>query len=58
MNRVRVGFLLPRYASGSTSHMPRVMQLLSGLGVAVDVILPADGSIDLSTVRVEHDLHV
>jgi ribosomal protein S6--L-glutamate ligase len=38
--------------------MPRVMQALADGGAVVDVIHPADQVIDLSTLRVEHDLYV
>ncbi len=58
MTRLRIGFLLPRYSQPSKSHLPVVMRMLAERGVAVDVIHPSDGAIDLSTVRVEHDLYV
>jgi ribosomal protein S6--L-glutamate ligase len=57
MNRVRIGFLLPDRPH-SSSYMPLVMQVLIDAGVVVDVIHPTDRVIDLSTVRVEHDLYV
>jgi ribosomal protein S6--L-glutamate ligase len=58
MKPLRIGFLLPRYSAHSTSNMPQVMRVLSEWGVIVDVIHPADRIIDLSTVRVDHDLYV
>jgi ribosomal protein S6--L-glutamate ligase len=58
MKPLRVGFLLPRYSQTSNSQMPLVMRTLSQWGVIVDVIHPADRVVDLSTVRVEHDLYV
>jgi ribosomal protein S6--L-glutamate ligase len=58
MTQLRIGFLLPRYSLPSTSHMPRVMQALAEWGVVVDVIHPVDRVVDVSTVRVEHDLYV
>jgi len=58
MKPLRIGFLLPRYSRQSKSHMPRAMQSLSERGVVVDVILPADRAVDVSTLRVEHDLYV
>ena len=58
MKRLRIGFLLPRYSPESRSNMPRVMRALSEWGVIVEVIHPADRVIDMSTVRVEHDLYV
>jgi ribosomal protein S6--L-glutamate ligase len=57
MNRLRIGFLLPDLRH-SSSYMPLVMQTLIDAGVIVDVIHPTDRLIDLSTVRVEHDLYV
>jgi ribosomal protein S6--L-glutamate ligase len=58
MTRLRIGFLLPRYSRESKSNMPRVMRALSERGVIVDVIHPSDRAVDVSTVRVEHDLYV
>lgn len=58
MKPMRIGFLLPRYGEPNDSHMPLVMRALSHQGVIVDVIQPLDRAIDLSTVRVEHDLYV
>jgi ribosomal protein S6--L-glutamate ligase len=58
MKRVRIGFLLPHYSRHSKSHMPRVMEALSEWGVVVDVIHPAEGPVDVSTVRVDYDLYV
>jgi ribosomal protein S6--L-glutamate ligase len=57
MKRLRIGFLLPDLRH-SKSYMPAVMQLLADAGAVVDVIHPVDRLIDLSTVRVEHDLYV
>jgi ribosomal protein S6--L-glutamate ligase len=58
MRRLRIGFLLPHYAGASTSNMPRTMRALSDRGVIVDVIHPSPRVVDLSTLRVEHDLYV
>jgi ribosomal protein S6--L-glutamate ligase len=58
MKPLRIGFLVPRYSRHSKSHMPRAMQSLSERGVVVDVILPADRAVDVSKLRVEHDLYV
>jgi ribosomal protein S6--L-glutamate ligase len=58
MKRLRIGFLIPNYSPDSRSNMPRVMRALSEWGVGVDVINSSDRAIDLSTVRVEHDLYV
>ena len=57
MKRVRIGFLLPKLRD-STSYMPAVMRALADAGAIVDVIHPVDNFVDLSTVRVEHDLYV
>jgi ribosomal protein S6--L-glutamate ligase len=58
MKRVRIGFLLPGYASESKSNMPRAMRALSDRGAIVEVIHPSPRIVDLSTFRVEHDLYV
>ena len=58
MRRVRVGFLLPHYSQKSRSLMPEVVRALGECGALVDVIHPVDGMVDLSKVRVEHDLYV
>ncbi|HEV2751894.1 MAG TPA: hypothetical protein VGV12_15340 [Gemmatimonadales bacterium] len=58
--RPRIGLLLPRShcTRYSTSHMAMVLRMLGDAGAVVDVIYPAERAIDLSTVRVEHDLYV
>lgn len=58
MTRPRIGFLLPHYSARSQSQMPRVLQLLADAGAQVDVINPAGRVVDLSGLRVEHDLYV
>src|SRR5438874_12263135 len=58
MRRVRVGFLLPHYSQKSRSLMPEVVRALGECGALVDVIHPVDGMVDLSDVRVEHDLYI
>src|SRR5438552_18243540 len=58
MRRVRVGFLLPHYSQKSRSLMPDVVRALGESGALVDVIHPVDGMVDLSKVRVQHDLYV
>lgn len=58
MKRLRIGFLLPRYSQPSSSHMPVAMGILAGWGVDVEVIHPSIGVVDVSTVRVRHDLYV
>jgi ribosomal protein S6--L-glutamate ligase len=58
MKPLRIGLLLPRYPQLSTSHMPAVMRTLSEWGVIVEVIHPRDHAVDVSTVRVQHDLYV
>ena len=58
MRKSRIGFLVPSYSPQSTSHMPTVMRALSDAGVVVDVIHPVKQMLELSDVRVEHDLYV
>jgi len=58
MRNLRIGFLVPSYSPQSTSHMPTVMRALSDAGVVVDVIHPVKQMLELSDVRVEHDLYV
>ena len=58
MKRLRIGFLLPNYSRESTSNMPRAMRALADRGVIVDVIHPSTRVVDLTTLRVEHDLYV
>jgi ribosomal protein S6--L-glutamate ligase len=58
MKGPRIGFLLPHYNQPSNSHMPVVMRTLAEWGATADVIHPSDRAIDVSTVRVEHDLYV
>jgi ribosomal protein S6--L-glutamate ligase len=58
MRRVRIGFLLPHYSHKSRSFMPAVVRMLAESGALVDVIHPVDNMVDLSKVRVEHDLYV
>ncbi len=54
----RIGFLLPHYSRHSQSYMPVVMRVLADAGAVVDLIHPVDGTVDLSKLRVEHDLYV
>jgi ribosomal protein S6--L-glutamate ligase len=58
MKRLRIGFLGPSYSADSRSRMPIVMRLLAEAGVTVDVVRVKGRMIDLSTVRVEHDLYI
>jgi ribosomal protein S6--L-glutamate ligase len=58
MRQLRVGFLVSSYSPQSTSHMPTVMRALAEAGVVVDVIHPAKQMLELSKLRVEHDLYV
>jgi len=57
MKRLRIGFLVASRFAHSTGHVPALMQALSDAGVVVDVIHPTQGALDLSDVRVEHDLY-
>lgn len=58
MRRLRIGFLSRSYSSKSSSRMPMVMRALADAGVMVDIVGTKGHIIDLSTVRVEHDLYV
>lgn len=58
MKPLRIAFLLPHYGQQNKSHMPVVMRALQERGVVTDVIHPLGRAIDVSTVRVEHDLYV
>src|SRR5712691_4589236 len=59
MTALRIAFLLRRpYAPTRTSPFPLVMRELADAGVGVDVIADKGRLIDLSAVRVEHDLYV
>src|SRR5919106_4782339 len=58
MKPLRIGFLVPSYDPESNSQMPVVMRALADAGVVVDVIRPLKRLLDLSTLRVEHDLYV
>src|SRR5206468_2203169 len=59
MRRLRIGFLFRRpYGAGHVSIFPKTMQALADAGVVVDVIAANGRLIDLSAVRVEHDLYV
>src|SRR5207249_8122727 len=58
MRRPRIGFLLPHYGSHSRSYMPSVVRALTDAGADVDVIHPLERAVDLSQVRVQHDMYV
>jgi hypothetical protein len=58
MRRLRIAFLMPSYPPDSPSCIPVVTRLLAESGVKVEVINVKKRVIDLSTVRVEHDLYV
>lgn len=59
MSTLRIAFLLGRpYPPDSKSRFPLVMRALADAGVEVQVIAAKRRLIDLTTVRVEHDLYV
>ena len=58
MRRLRIGFLSRSFGVESTSRMPMVMRALADAGVIVEIVSAKGRIIDLSTVRVEHDLYV
>jgi len=57
MKRLRIGFLVASRFAQSTGHVPALMRALADAGVVVDVVHPTQGALDLSQVRVEHDLY-
>jgi len=57
MTPLRIGFLVASRFAQSTGHVPALMRALADAGVVVDVIHPTHGAVDLSRVRVEHDLY-
>lgn len=58
MKKLRIGFLLPHYSQKSRSFMPAVVRKVAEFGAIVSVTHPVDGMVDLSKVRVDHDLYV
>ena len=58
MTRLRIGFLATFRLGQRNSHVPAVMQALSDAGAIVDLIEPGKQLVDLSDVRIEHDLYV
>jgi len=58
MKTLRIGFLLPRTSLHGRSYMCLVMRALAEAGTDVDIVYPVDHPVDLSRVRVEHDLYV
>jgi len=57
MTPLRIGFLVASRFAQSTGHVPALMRALADAGVVVDVVHPTQGAVDLSRVRVEHDLY-
>lgn len=55
---VRVGFLMPKYSRRSTSCWPSVVPLVAGLGAEVEIVHPLGGPLDLTALKVRHDLYV
>jgi len=58
MKTLRIGFLLPRTSLHRSSYMCLVMRALAEAGADVDIVYPVDHPVDLSHVRVQHDLYV
>ena len=58
MKTLRIGFLLPRSSLHSGNYMCLAMRALAEAGADVDVVHPVDHPVDVSRVRVEHDLYV
>jgi ribosomal protein S6--L-glutamate ligase len=55
---MRIGFLMRHYRTADRGHMPEVAAILAAWGVTVQRIHLSERLIDMSTVRVEHDLYV
>lgn len=55
---VRIGFLMPKYSRRSTSSWPLVVQAVADLGAEVEIVHPLSGPLELTTLRVRHDLYV
>ncbi|TMA33695.1 MAG: ATP-grasp domain-containing protein [Deltaproteobacteria bacterium] len=58
MKTLRIGFLLPRTSLHSRNYMCLVMRALAAAGADVDIVYPVDHAVDVSHVRLEHDLYV
>jgi glutathione synthase/RimK-type ligase-like ATP-grasp enzyme len=58
MRQLRIGFLVASNFPQSTSHLPAVMRVLSDSGVAVDIVHPLQHMLQLSDVKVDHDLYL
>jgi ribosomal protein S6--L-glutamate ligase len=55
---LRIGLLSGRYTPADQSYWPLVARLLADWGATVDSIQVAERPIDVSDLRVEHDLYV
>jgi ribosomal protein S6--L-glutamate ligase len=58
MTKVRIGFLTRSFSPHTRSYVPLVMRALAELGALVEVVHPPARAVDLSKLRVEHDLYV
>ncbi len=58
MRKLRIAFLARSFSPQTRSQIPLVMQVLTEVGAAVDLIHPLAGVTDLSNVRIDHDLYV
>src|SRR5437867_13437958 len=58
MRKLRIAFLARSFSPQTRSQIPLVMQVLTEVGAAVDLIHPLAGVNDLSNVRIVHDLYV
>jgi len=58
MKTLRIGFLLPRTSLHGGNYMCLAMRALAEAGADVDVVHPVDHPVEVSRVRVEHDLYV
>ena len=58
MKTLRIGFLLPRTSLHGRNYFCLAMRALAEAGVDVGIVHPVDRAVDVSHLRVEHDLYV
>jgi ribosomal protein S6--L-glutamate ligase len=58
MKTLRIGFLLPRRSLHGGNYMYLAMRTLAEAGAHVEAVHPVDRPVEVSHVRVEHDLYV
>ena len=55
---LRIGFLMPKYSRRSTSCWPSVVRAVARFGAEVEIVHPLAGPLELSALRLRHDLYV